>query len=297
MKVTYKANAKINLSLDILSRLENGYHSLFMIMQSVDLFDFVTVEKTASDGIVLTGSEKDIPYDERNTAYKAAKAFFEENGIDDRDVHIHIVKKIPFAAGLAGGSADAAAVIAALNDIYRTSLSLKEMCRIGVKVGADVPFCLTGGTCAAQNIGEVISSLPELKDCFIVLAKPEEGVSTGEAYRQFDSHSVRHLDNPAMLYAAANGDFDAICENTGNVFEQLIEVPDRVPIKKVMYDCGAKCACMSGSGPTVFGVFEDEKSASEALKALKEKYKDSKSASVYICKPASSGLVRTQWER
>lgn len=287
MRVTYNAAAKINLMLDIISTLPNGYHSLFMIMQSVSLFDKITVEKTGEGGIVLSSNEPKIPCDETNIAHKAAVAFFDYNNIQDRNVSVHIEKNIPFAAGLAGGSADGAGVIAALNDIYKTNLSEIELCRIGVKVGADVPFCLTGGTRLAQNIGEVLSPLPDLKECYIVLAKPDAGVATGPAYAEFDKHGVRHLDTSSMLFAAANGDFEGICAKTGNVFEQLIEVPQRVPIKTVMYDNNTLCACMSGSGPTVFGIFEKEEDARNAYGQLKKDYKQ-----VYICQPVKAGVIK-----
>ncbi|MBQ7596512.1 MAG: 4-(cytidine 5'-diphospho)-2-C-methyl-D-erythritol kinase, partial [Clostridia bacterium] len=206
---------------------------------------------------------------------------------NNRNISIYLKKSIPFAAGLAGGSADGAAVIAALNDLYETNLTQKELCAIGAKVGADVPFCLTGGTRAAMNIGDVLSDLPSLEKCFIVLAKPDAGVSTAAAYSEFDKNSVRHLDTVSMLYAASNGDFDEMCRRAGNVFEQLIEVPQRVEIKKVMYDNGAECACMSGSGPTVFGIFKEKKNAEKAYSVLKEKFEQS-----YICEPVDSGLVK-----
>ncbi len=287
MKVTYKAAAKINLMLDIIATLPNGYHSLFMVMQSVNLFDRITAQKTADGGIALSSNEPAIPCDETNIAHKAAVAFYNYTGIDDRNVKIHIEKKIPFAAGLAGGSADGAGVIAALNDIYATNLTERELCSIGVKVGADVPFCLTGGTRLAQNIGEVLSPLPDLKDCYIVLAKPDIGVATGSAYAEFDKYGVRHLDTGAMLFAAANGDFDGMCAKVGNVFEQLIEVPQRVPIKAVMYENGAVSACMSGSGPTVFGVFTDKEKAEKTVEQLKEKY-----SQVYLCQPVKAGVIK-----
>ncbi len=287
MTVTYKAAAKINLMLDIISTLPNGYHSLFMIMQSVSLFDKITVKKTTSDGIVLSSNEPAIPCDETNIAYKAAVAFFDYCDVEDRNISVYIEKNIPFAAGLAGGSADGAGVIAALNDIYKTNLSEIQLCEIGVKVGADVPFCLTGGTRLAQNIGEVLSPLPDFKDCYIVLAKPDIGVATGPAYAEFDKHGVRHLDTSSMLFAAAKGDFDSICAKTGNVFEQLIEVPQRVPIKAVMYDNGAVCACMSGSGPTVFGVFRNEDDAVSAAEQLKKDYEQ-----VYVCQPVKAGVIK-----
>lgn len=288
MKVTYKAAAKINLILDILSRLDNGYHSLFMLMQSVDLCDVVTVEETESRQIEITSSEEGIPCDKRNIAWKAAEKFFDAVKVENKGIRIHLEKHIPFAAGMAGGSADGAAVIAALNEIYGTGLTTQELCAIGVKVGADVPFCLTGGTCLAQNVGEILSPLPFLDDCFIVLAKPDRGVSTKEAYDAFDTaQSVRHLDTCGMLYAASKGDLYEICKRTKNVFEQLIEVPERVPIKSIMNRHGALTACMSGSGPTVYGIFDDESKAQAAAEALVSVVKD-----IYITRPIKSGLIK-----
>ncbi len=288
MKVVYDAAAKINLMLDILARLDNGYHSLFMLMQSVDLYDTVTVETDNSGEIKITSSEKGIPCDKRNIAYKAADAFFKATGVTNRGICIDIEKRIPFAAGMAGGSADGAAVIAALNDIYETKLSQSELCSIGLKVGADVPFCLTGGTCLAQNVGEILSPLPPLEDCSIVLAKPERGVSTKDAFEAFDTaQNVRHLDTCGMLYAASKGDLYEICKRTKNVFEQLIEVPERVPIKSTLNRHGALTACMSGSGPTVYGIFDDESKAESAASALKSLVKE-----IYITKPVKSGLIR-----
>lgn len=288
MKVTYDAAAKINLMLDILARLDNGYHSLFMLMQSVDLYDTVTVETDDSGSISITSDEAGIPCDKRNIAYKAADAFFKHTGIKNKGIKIHLEKRIPFEAGMAGGSADGAAVIAALNDIYETNLSQQELCRIGLKVGADVPFCLTGGTCLAQNVGEILSSLPALDECYIVLAKPERGVSTKEAFAAFDTATnIRHLDTCGMLYAASQGDLYEICKRTKNVFEQLIEVPERVPVKSTLNRHGALAACMSGSGPTVYGIFDDESKAQSAASALKSIVKN-----IYITKPVKSGLVR-----
>lgn len=288
MKVTYKAAAKINLMLDILTRLDNGYHSLFMLMQSVDLYDLVTVESTDSGKITINCSVDGIPCDSRNIAYKAADAFFKATGKKNEGVNISLEKHIPFAAGMAGGSSNGAAVLAALNDIYGTQLSNQELCAIGVKVGADVPFCLTGGTCLAQNVGEILSPLPPLEECFIVLAKPDRGVSTKEAYDAFDTASnVRHLDTCGMLYAASQGDLYGICKHTKNVFEQLIEVPERVPIKSTMNRHGALTACMSGSGPTVYGIFDDESKARSAAEALKSVVK-----SIYITRPVEHGLEK-----
>ena len=288
MKVTYNAAAKINLMLDILARLDNGYHSLFMLMQSVDLYDTVSVENTDEGKITITCDVEGIPCDKKNIAYKAADAFFKATGTDNSGIVIDIQKRIPHAAGMAGGSADGAAVIAALNDIFETKLSIAELCAIGVKVGADVPFCLTGGTCLAQNVGEILSPLPPLDDCWIVLAKPDRGVSTKEAYDAFDTaQNVRHLDTCGMLYAASQGDLYGICKRTKNVFEQLIEVPERVPIKSTMNRHGALSACMSGSGPTVYGIFDDESKAQSAAEALCSLVKN-----IHITRPVKSGLTR-----
>lgn len=288
MKVTYNAAAKINLMLDILARLDNGYHSLFMLMQSVSLYDTVTVENCDSKAINITCSELQIPCGKSNIAYKAAEAFFDATKIKNSGINIDIVKRIPSAAGMAGGSADGAAVISALNYIYSADLSEAELCKIGLAVGADVPFCLTGGTRLAQNMGEILSPLPRLDDCFIVLAKPERSVSTKEAFAAFDTaENVRHLDVCGMLYAASQGNLSEICKRTKNVFEQFIEVPERVPVKSTMNRHGALTACMSGSGPTVFGIFDDKSKAESAASALKSTVKD-----IYITKPVSQGLVR-----
>lgn len=262
-KITLEAPAKINLLLDIICRLPNGYHSLFMVMQTVDLCDTVEVS-LRDDGIIsLTCSEAALPTDRKNIAYRAAEKFFEAAGISC-GADISLTKHIPFEAGLAGGSTDAAAVLKALNTLCGTNFSNAELCEIGVKLGADVPFCICGGTMLAQDIGQVLSELPALKDCFIVLVKPEAGVSTKEAFEAFDtSDSIRHPDCAAMLHAAANSDFDGIVQNVGNVFEQFIEVPQRAEIKAIMRNRGSLACCMSGSGPTVFGIFDSKEKAEE----------------------------------
>ncbi len=285
MKVTVKAYAKINLMLDILSRLENGYHDLFMIMQSVSLCDRVTAEKADEDGIKITCSKEGIPTDESNIAYKAAKSFFSYTNIRYAGINIHIEKNIPHAAGLAGGSADGAAVIVALNKLFGTSLKEKDIIKIGQTVGADVPFCAIGGTMLAQYTGTVLSHLPELDLPYIIIVKPQQDVSTAAAYSAFDSaERVRHLDKSAMMRAAVSGDKDTVYKNVGNVFEQFIDVSDRVLIKDIMRKHGAKCSCMSGSGPSVFGIFEDKDSAEKCLEELKKDYEQS-----YLCSAVDCG--------
>ena len=285
MKV--KVAAKINLMLDILKRLQNGYHSLFMIMQSVDLYDTITVEKNNENKIIIKCDTDGVPCNEKNIAYKCAKAFFDVCNIKEQGITIEIEKNIPMAAGTAGGSADGAGVLYCLNKIYKTNLTTTELAEIGAKVGADIPFSLTGGTAIALNTGNVIAPVKDLPECYIVLCKPDQDVSTPEAYAQFDALSrVRHLDRVAMIEAVASGDYENICNYCGNVFEQAVEVPKRPHIKGVMRKCGADACCMSGSGPTVFGLFSDKEKAEDCYNKLSKKYD-----SVYLCKPANKGII------
>lgn len=285
MKV--KVAAKINLMLDILKRLENGYHSLFMIMQSVDLYDTITVEKNTENKIIIKCNTEGVPCNEKNIAYKCAKAFFNACNIQEQGITIIIEKNIPISAGTAGGSADGAGVLYCLNKIYNINLSHNELCEIGSKVGADIPFSLTGGTAIALNTGDVIAPVKNLSECYIVLCKPEQDVSTPEAYAQFDAlNRVRHLDRVSMIDAVASGDYEKICTHCGNVFEQAVEVPKRPHIKGIMRKCGADACCMSGSGPTVFGLFSDKEKAEDCYNKLAKKYNN-----VYLCKPASKGIV------
>ena len=285
MKLTVNAPAKINLFLDIIGRLDNGYHSLFMVMQSVGLSDTVTVEKSEKNGIFLTCSDERLPSDESNIAYKAASAFFKKTGISP-NAEIGIEKCIPFAAGLAGGSADAAAVIVGLNELYKTDLSQSELCKIGLSVGSDVPFCIVGGTCLSQNTGGVLSPLEPLKDCHIVLAKPEAGVSTAEAYAAADSTYLYRPDSMRMLDACEKGDFEGICKYAGNVFEQVIEVADRVEFKRIMRENGCSLCQMSGSGPTVFALFENKDNAEKCAEELKKICPN-----VFLTVPVSHGAI------
>ena len=240
MSVKVKAYAKINLMLDIISTRKDGYHDLFMIMQSINLYDTVTISETKSKKITITCNIDDIPLDEKNIAYKAADAFFKANKIKNRGINIDIVKRIPHQAGLAGGSADGAAVLVALNELLGTKLSDDELCDIGVKIGADVPFCIKGGTLLAQGIGDVLHKVKPLRKCFILIAKPDYGVNTGKAYALFDSNGKIHTpDKFGMLCAMQNRDLNEICAKMENVFEQFIEVPNKVDIKEVMRNNGA----------------------------------------------------------
>lgn len=283
-----KAAAKINLMLDILGQTEDGYHTLFMIMQSVGIYDTVTLTETGKpDTISLSCSNAALPSDETNIGWKAAARFFEKTGVPNPGIHIDIEKNIPFAAGLAGGSADAAAVYVGLNQLTGAGLSERELCQIAVSTGADVPFCIMGGTMAAMDIGEVLAPLPDVRSDWYVLVKPDQDVSTKEAYAAFDSaDNVRHLDTTAMLRAAAAGDMDKIYANVSNVFEQFIYVAGRVDIKAIMRRSGSIAHCMSGSGPTIYGVFKTEQQAKDCAKALVS----AGFSNTFVCQPVKQGV-------
>lgn len=285
MKIAVRAYAKINLMLDILSRLENCYHDLFMIMQSVGLYDTVTVETNETANITISCDVPQIPTDEKNIAFKAATEFFGFAKIENPGININIEKRIPHAAGLAGGSADAAGVIIALDRLFNTKLSEKEIIALGSKIGADVPFCALGGTMLAQYTGTVLSHLPDLSERYIIIVKPDQEVSTAKAYAAFDTaERVRHLDTKGMLLACINDDWDAISKNVGNVFEQFIEVTERTVIKGIMRKHKCLCCCMSGSGPSIFGVFDEKEKAESCLNELLKDFENS-----YLCTSVKSG--------
>lgn len=283
--VKVKGYAKINLTLDILSKLDNGYHGLWMIMQSVNLYDIISAEKTKSGIIEFSCNNSSIPSDEKNIAFKAAKAFFDYGKFKNTGVKIFIEKNIPVSAGLAGGSADAAATLVALNKLFDTDYSAEQLCEIGINAGADVPFCIVGGTCLAQDMGQVLSPLPHHTDCHFVLIKPKSSVSTAKAYSDYDAaENIRHPDKSLILHYAAFGRYDEMYKHTSNVFEQVIEVPERVEIKKIMRDNFCKLTLMSGSGPTIYGVFENKKDAEKCSEELK-----SFSDEIFICEPMKFG--------
>lgn len=285
MEIKVKAYAKINLLLDIIYRRTDGYHDLFMIMQSIGIYDTVTVTETKSKKITITCNIDDIPLDEHNIAYKAAAAFFDSTKIKNKGVNIDIVKRIPHAAGMAGGSADGAGVLVALNELTGAGLSDDELCAVGVKIGADVPFCIKGGTLLAQGIGDVLNKVKPLKKCYIVIAKPDCSVNTASAYKQFDECGKVHTpDKLGMLYAMQSRDLKEICSKMENVFEQFIAVENKVEIKDIMRANSALGVCMSGSGPTVFGIFDNKDSAEKCALELKPLAKD-----IAVTIPVSKG--------
>jgi len=280
-KVINKAFAKINLSLDVLGVLENGYHEVQMVMQTVSVFDLVTVS-VIKEGIELSTNLPYLPIDHNNIAYKAAEAFFSYTKIN-AGVKIDISKRIPVGAGLAGGSSNASAVLKAMNKLFNTGLSLKELCSIGVKLGADVPYCILGGTRLAEGIGEKLSPLPKLSKCTILLVKPGFSISTKSVYEKIDScNDYPHPKTQRLIEGLYEGNLEKVAESMGNVLEEVCinEYPVLQQAKDDLIRLGAINAQMSGSGPTVFGIFKNYEDAKNAKKELWGKYK-----TVYICSP------------
>lgn len=259
-----KAYAKINLGLDVVGRLENGYHEVKMIMQTVGIYDVLTLTKIPS-GIVVTTDNGELPTDDNNLIYKAARLMFEKYNIP-QGVSIHLEKKIPIAAGMAGGSTDAAGTFLGMNELFELGASEEELRELGVKVGADVPYCIMGGTALAEGIGEQLSRLPAPPDCYLLVAKPEINVSTKYVYEHLDAEGVdKHPDIDGMIEAIEKGSLEGVVERLGNVLEVVTVKKYTIinDIKKVMVDGGALGSLMSGSGPTVFGIFTTKEAATE----------------------------------
>ncbi len=270
--ITLKALAKINLGLDVLGRRENGYHDVRMVMQTIYLYDNVTLTKTEEAGIHLECNLFYLPVDETNIAYKAAKLLIDEFGIAE-GVRIVLDKHIPVAAGLAGGSANAAAVLVGMNQLFSLGLSQQQLMERGVSLGADVPYCVMRGTVLAEGIGEILTPLPPLPKCFVLIAKPGISVSTKTVYEKLDSLAIiDHPDIDGVLEGLDKQDLRKVALTMGNVLENVTisDYPVIEQIKDVMKDTGALNAMMSGSGPTVFGLFDDRGKAKEAQKKIRE---------------------------
>ena len=266
---TTYAYAKINLSLDILGTLPNGYHEVRMIMQSLQLHDTVTLKITASPGITMTCSDTALPVDAHNLAYRAAALFCDTYNIKD-GIGLHLEKKIPVAAGLAGGSSDAAAVLRGLNEMYGTPATAEELATLGVKLGADVPYCLMLGTALSEGIGERLTALPSAPNCHCLLVKPAAGASTKQIYTDYDAlvqtTDIKHPDTDALLSSLSAGDYNTLVSGLCNVLEPVTMqlVPDIAVIRDVLQALGADGVLMSGSGPTVFALFSDFETAKRA---------------------------------
>ena len=270
-----KAYAKINIALDVVGKREDGYHLLRMIMQTVDLYDVIEITKSDCN-IKLKCNKPYVPTDERNLAYKAAKLFKETYNIKD-GVLIDLTKNIPVSAGMAGGSTDAAGVLKLMNRLFNVNASDEELRTLGLKLGADVPYCISGGTALCEGIGEKITQLKPFKDKILVIVKPPFGVSTKDVYKAFDlSKIVFHPRTDDIIKAMENDDIDFVAKNMKNLLENVTLRKHRVilNIKEAMKSYGSLGTMMSGSGPTVFAFFDDMLKAQECYDEMKKKYKD-----------------------
>ena len=257
--ITVKAPAKINLVLDTLYKRDDHFHEVEMIMTTVDLADYITVKELATDKIVIKSDQYQVPLNENNLAYKAAKLFKDHFNIR-KGVEIFIKKKIPVAAGLAGGSSDAAATLKALKELWKVNCTLDELANLAEKLGSDIPFCVYGGTALATGRGEIIKPIPSPPKCWVILVKPRIGVSTKEVYQALDAKNASHPDVKAMLNSIYAQDFDGVCESIGNTLEDvtLKKYPVVAEIKNKLIQFGADAVLMSGSGPTVFALVRKE---------------------------------------
>lgn len=272
-QIELKALAKINLGLDVLGKRENGYHDVRMIMQSIYLYDDVKIERKAAPGIELSSNLFFLPTGEGNIAYKAAQMLMEEFGIEE-GVKITLNKHIPVAAGMAGGSSNAAAVLFGMNRLFGLKLSRQELMERGVKLGADVPYCIMRGTVLAEGIGEELKGLPAMPKCTVLIAKPPISVSTKVVYEALDASEItQHPDIDGLMDALEKENLREVAAHMGNVLEDVTIPmhPEIAEIKQVMKDCGALNAMMSGSGPTVFGLFENKMAARKAQRVIREK--------------------------
>lgn len=266
-----KAYAKLNISLDVSRRREDGYHEMVMVMQTVSLCDDITVSLNDSGSVRAATNLSFIPGDERNLAVRAAAKYLERIGCTGQGVQIGIKKNIPVGAGMGGGSADAAAVLRSMNRLFGERLGTEELMELGSEVGSDVPFCIVGGTMLAKGRGELLSPLPPLPECFYVICKPEFSVSTPELFRRLDQMKLCiHPDTAGILAALERGDLRSICRRMYNVFE---DVDDRrmrtvTSIKSDILDTGALGAVMTGTGSAVFGIYGKKTTAENAAKKL-----------------------------
>lgn len=270
MKILEKAPAKINLALDVLGARDDGYHEVRMVMTTIDLADLVECDDSNEDAISVRMSAPYIPEDERNLAWRAAQIVKSRYGIT-RGVMISIQKRIPVAAGLAGGSSDAAATIRALNRLWKIGMSYEEMMEIAGMIGSDVPFCVRGGTALATGRGERIEALPTAPPCWVVLVRPDVSVSTAQIYKDWNEQGALHPDVRAMVASIREGNFAAICRFLGNTLEPVTmkRVPEILRIKNHMKQIGAEGILMSGSGPTVFALTQHESRMQRLLNGMK----------------------------
>lgn len=272
-----KAYAKLNLSLDVVAKLPNGYHDLCMVMQSVSLADNLMIRLTRDRKISVRTNLYYLPHDDRNIAARAVRLFMKAAGLSHLGAVIDLQKRIPVCAGLGGGSSDGAAVLRALNYMCGTKLSKEKLLELSLELGSDVPYCLLGGTMLAEGRGEILNPLPELPDCYIVIAKPEVSISTPKLFAKIECEKMRHHpDTKGLVTALETGDIQNISRRMYNVFEEVLpeQCSDVLKIKAQLLGDGALGASMSGTGSAVFGIFEDEKPARNAFRKLAKEYKN-----------------------
>lgn len=272
VRITRKAYAKINLGLDVIRRRPDGYHEVKMIMQSVGIYDILTFQRADREGIRISLDHAELPCDQNNLIYKAAQLIMDAYGIKS-GVEITLNKNIPIAAGMAGGSTDAAAVFHGLNELFGLGMSLQDMKEMGVKIGADVPYCIMGGTALSEGIGEILTPLSAPPDAHLLIAKPDINVSTKFVYENLHADTLTdHPDIDGMVKALNEGNLKGITDRMGNVLETVTvkEYPIIDRIKKEMLGGGAENALMSGSGPTVFGIYKEKKAAEKCCEAIRE---------------------------
>lgn len=272
-QVSEKAYAKINLGLDVIRRRHDGYHEVKMIMQTVGIHDVLTLKKSGREGVCLMVGQAPLPCDENNLIYKAADMVLRHFQIRE-GVEITLEKNIPIAAGMAGGSSDAAAVFRGMNRLFQLGMSFSHMQKMGVKIGADVPYCIMGGTALSQGIGEIVSTLPAPPLAYLLIAKPDISVSTKFVYENLHANALSyHPDIDGMVEALRKGNLKGITDRMGNVLETVTEkqYPIIGEIKELMKAQGAENSLMSGSGPTVFGIYKDEETVKKAYEVLKGK--------------------------
>lgn len=287
MELKVLAPAKINLTLDIIKKRFDGYHDVSMIMQTVSLYDTITLSEAQQQGIHITCNNPDVPCDQRNIVYKCAQRFFEYTNTQPAPINIHIAKTIPAQAGLAGGSTDGAAVIVAMNKMFCTNLKQEQMCEIGAKVGADIPFCIVGGTQHATGTGTTLNKLVAMPKCYIVICKPPVNISTALAYEKADSMPQKGFDyTTEAVKSLYRRDIRMLCSCMYNDFENALEIDEVNYIKKIMYQNKAKGASMSGSGSAVFGVFLSQKHAQNCADILKQEF-----AETFVCEPINHGCT------
>lgn len=271
-EISLKALAKINLGLDVVRRRDDGYHEVRMIMQTIHLYDRLKISKTKNKGIEIKTNLSFLPVNENNLVYKAGKLLMDEFDIKE-GMSVELIKKIPVAAGMAGGSTDAAAMLYGMNQIFELGLSRKQLMERGVKIGADVPYCIMRGTALAEGIGEELTSLPPMVKCPVLIAKPPIPVSTKFVYQnlKLDENTI-HPDIDKIVSNIKSKDLKGVAENMGNVLETVTipNYPVIDEIKSRMIEAGALNAMMSGSGPTVFGIFDDEEVAKKAYADMKK---------------------------